>query len=65
MEQFLVFAMVVDCLLMLQLYVAIVGLLSLLSSFFFVPLHEWSISLWAVFEYFRTTLLCQSHQPKC
>ena len=50
---------------MLQLYVAIVGLLSQLFSFFFVPPHESSISPWAVCEYFGTFLLCQSHQPKC
>ena len=43
-EHLLAFAMEVDCLLMLQLYVANAGLLSRLFSFFFVPLHESSIS---------------------
>ena len=52
---------------MLQLYVAIVGLLSRLFSLFFfsLPLHESSISPWTVCEYFGATLLCQSHWPKC
>ena len=46
--------MEVDCLLMLQLFVAIVGLLSRLFYFLFVPLHESSISPWAVCEYLGT-----------
>ena len=49
---------------MLQLYVAIVGLLSRLFSFLFVPLDESSISPWVVCDYFGTTLLCQSRRPK-
>ena len=64
-EHFLNFAMELNCLLMLQLHVAIVGLLSRLFSFFCVPLEESSISPWALCEYFGPTLLCQSRQPKC
>ena len=65
MEHLLVVAIKVDCLLMLQLYVAIVGLLSGLFSLFFIALHESSISQWAVCEYLGTTVLCQSHGRKC
>ena len=63
-EHILGFAMGVDCLLMLQLYVVIPGLLSRLFSPCFVPLHELRISPWDVCEYLRPTLLCQSSQPK-
>ena len=63
-EHLLVFAMHADYLLMLQLYVAHVGLhLQLIS--FFVSLAESSISLWAMCEYFGTTLLCQSRLQNC
>ena len=64
-ELLLVFGMEMDCLLMLQLYVAIVGLLFQLFSLSFVPPHESSRSPWAVCEYFATTLPCQSRQLKC
>ena len=61
-QHLLVFSMEVDCILMLQLYVSIVGLFSRLFSLFFIPLHESSISPLAMCEYFGTTLFCQSRQ---